>query len=144
MNSGAAGLAPLVLALLLVAPACDGPEAAPRGDSRDFALEVDEVHDRNQALHETSQRFVKRFATLEQQVTALRGELAPLSAEWAHDATTEIDAALEHARGEMAALRALTGPDWQSLVQAAESAIEDLEALYEKTRGELEERRSAG
>jgi hypothetical protein len=131
----------LTMALLSFA-ACDRRVAERQGGSRDFALEVDEVHDRNQALHEEAQQNSTRLAALEEQAAALRRELAPLSAQWAQDATAKLDAALERARGAVAESTAVTGPEWDSLVRAAGDAVEHLSDICDETRAELEERRA--
>jgi hypothetical protein len=133
----------MVAALAAVALSCDWKEATPRGGSRDYAREVDDVHARNQEIHERSQHLDQRLAALAPQVEELRRELAPLSVQWARDATVELDARLETAREKIAMLRAGTGADWQVMAGAAEEAVAELAETRDRVRADLEERSGA-
>lgn len=135
----------LVLAASVLALGCDRREAPPRGDSRDFELEVVDLHARNQELHDKSQELDQRLAEIEENLSTLHGELAAFSEEeWAREVTQKLDAELEQARNELADFRAATGRDWESLGRQAESAVESLGDAYEEVLRELSQRRSRG
>jgi len=125
-----------IWAPLVTFSACDrvAPE---RGYSRDFEREVDDVNERNRAVHERSQELDQRLTELSHRVEALRAELAPLSVQWAYDASRELEAGLAQARERLATLRAGTGFDWEAMALAADEAIDELEASYERVRDDL-------
>ena len=132
-------------AAALLAFACDREPPERRPGSRDFALEVDDVHARNQALHEKSQELDRRLAELEEDVSSLRGDLATFAdEEWAREATQRLDSELEEARTELTEFRAATGADWEALGREAEDAIVELSDAYAEILRDLNQRRSRG
>jgi hypothetical protein len=133
----------LMVAALTLAAGCDPREPPPRGDSRDFAREVDELHARNQEFHERSQQLDRRLAVLAPQVDELLRRLAPVSAEWARDASVELEARFAEALEKLSQLRAVTGFDLDAMTTAAEEAVDELASTYEKVRARIEERSDA-
>jgi uncharacterized protein YukE len=131
------------VAVLALAAACDPPDPPARGNSREFAREVDEVNARNQELHERTQELDRRLTKLARQVEQLRTELARLSAQWARDSSLELDTRLDRARQRMSELRAVTGFDWQEMMSAAEEAIDQLARKYDQVSAEVEERKAS-
>jgi chromosome segregation ATPase len=114
----------------------------PRGDSPAFEAEVDDVQERNRALHEKAQQLEERLQPLESRAAALRDELAPLSAEWAYDLHRSLDDGLQRARRTLADFQAATAADLENLGREAEEAIADLEEVYQRARRDVETRRS--
>jgi hypothetical protein len=129
---------------MLTACGGSGEPAPPRGDSPEFQAEVDEVHERNRALHEKAQQLEQALLPLAERATALRDELAALSAQWAYETHGELDQALQRAHRELADFKAATGADLENLGREADEAVAELEEVYERARRDVEERRSGG